>query len=95
MTANSLHPGFVNTRIGDQSTGLGGAVFRLLKKSVAITREKGAETMVYLASSDDVSKITGLYFYQCKPVDPSKLAQDDAAAERLWEETAKLAGISA
>jgi hypothetical protein len=48
---------------------------------------------VYLASSGDVAKTTGLYFYKCKPVEPSKLAQDDAAAERLWQETAKLAGI--
>jgi len=60
-------------------------------KIFAISPEKGAETIVYLASSDEVAKTTGLYFDKCKPVTPSKLAQDDAAAERLWEETAKLA----
>jgi NAD(P)-dependent dehydrogenase (short-subunit alcohol dehydrogenase family) len=89
ITTNSLHPGFVKTRIGDDSTGFGAALFRLMKK-FAITPEKGAETIVYLASSDDVAKTTGLYFYKCKPVEPSKLAQDDAAAERLWEYTARL-----
>ena len=62
-------------------------------KNFAITPEKGAETIVYLASSDQVAKTTGLYFDKCKPVEPSKLAQDDAAAERLWQETAKLAGV--
>ena len=62
-------------------------------KIFAISPEKGAETIIYLASSDDVAKTTGLYFYKCKPVEPSKLAQDDAVAERLWTETAKLAGI--
>ena len=62
-------------------------------KIFAITPEKGAETIIYLASSSDVAKTTGLYFYKCKPVEPSKTAQDDAAAERLWKETAKLAGI--
>jgi NAD(P)-dependent dehydrogenase (short-subunit alcohol dehydrogenase family) len=92
VTANSLHPGFVKTRIGDQTTGFGAAVFRFMK-NFAITPEKGAETIIHLASSDDVAKTTGLYFYKCKPVEPSKLAQDDAAAERLWKETAKLAGI--
>ena len=92
VTANSLHPGFVNTRFGDQS---GGGMARVigLMKIFAISPEKGAETIIYLASSGDVAKTSGLYFYKCKPVEPSKLAQDDAAAERLWTETAKLAGI--
>jgi NAD(P)-dependent dehydrogenase (short-subunit alcohol dehydrogenase family) len=89
ITANSLHPGFVKTRIGDDSTGFGAVLFRLMKR-FAITPEKGAETIVYLASSDDVAKTSGLYFYKCKPVEPSKLAQDDAAAERLWEYTERL-----
>jgi NAD(P)-dependent dehydrogenase (short-subunit alcohol dehydrogenase family) len=86
VTANSLHPGFVKTRFGDES---GGAMARIigLMKLFAITPEKGAETIVYLASSDDVAKTTGLYYYKCKPVEPSKIAQDDAAAERLWEYT--------
>jgi NAD(P)-dependent dehydrogenase (short-subunit alcohol dehydrogenase family) len=92
ITANCLHPGVVNTRLGDEGTGFTSAVFRLIK-TFAISPEKGAETIVYLASSDEVAKTTGLYFYKCKPVKPSKLAQDDAVAERLWTETAKLSGI--
>jgi NAD(P)-dependent dehydrogenase (short-subunit alcohol dehydrogenase family) len=92
VTANSLHPGFVNTRIGEGGKGFGSAVFGFLK-TFAISPEKGAQTIIYLASSNDVAKTTGLYFYKCKPVEPSKLAQDDAVAERLWQETAKLAGI--
>jgi NAD(P)-dependent dehydrogenase (short-subunit alcohol dehydrogenase family) len=89
ITANSLHPGFVKTRIGDDGTGFVAALFRVMK-TFAITPEKGAETIVYLASSDDVAKTSGFYFYKCKPVEPSKLAQDDAAAERLWEYTDRL-----
>jgi NAD(P)-dependent dehydrogenase (short-subunit alcohol dehydrogenase family) len=92
VTANSLHPGFVNTRFGDQSGGWTARVFGFLKMA-AISPEKGAQTIMYLASSGDASKTSGLYFYKCKPVEPSKLAQDDAVAERLWSETAKLAGI--
>jgi NAD(P)-dependent dehydrogenase (short-subunit alcohol dehydrogenase family) len=89
VTANSLHPGFVKTRFGDES---GGGMARMigLMKIFAISPEKGAETIIYLASSPDVAKTTGLYFYKCKPVEPSKLAQDDAAAERLWEYTDRL-----
>jgi retinol dehydrogenase 12 len=92
VTANSLHPGFVSTRFGDES---GGGMARVigLMKVFAISPEKGAETIIYLASSGDVAKTSGLYFYKCKPVVPSKLALDDAVAGRLWTETAKLAGI--
>jgi NAD(P)-dependent dehydrogenase (short-subunit alcohol dehydrogenase family) len=93
ITANSLHPGFVKTRFGDNArSDLMSRALGLLKV-FAISQEKGAETIVYLASSDDVAKTTGLYFYKCNPVAPSKLAQNDAVAERLWTETAKLAGI--
>jgi len=89
VIANSLHPGFVNTRFGDENTGFGSLALRLLKH-FAITPEKGAETIIYLASSNDVAKTTGLYFYKCKPFEPSKLAQDDAVADQLWECTDRL-----
>jgi NAD(P)-dependent dehydrogenase (short-subunit alcohol dehydrogenase family) len=92
VTANSLHPGFVNTRFGDQSGGWIGRIFGVMKL-MAISPAKGAETIIYLASSHEVAKTSGLYFYKCKPVEPSKLAQDDVVADRLWSETAKLAGI--
>jgi NAD(P)-dependent dehydrogenase (short-subunit alcohol dehydrogenase family) len=93
VTTNSLHPGFVKTRFGDNSRGDWMARSIGYLKIFAISPEQGAETIVYLASSDDVDKTTGLYFNKCKPVTPSKLARDDAAAERLWSETARLAGI--
>ncbi len=92
ILTNSLHPGFVNTRIGEDGKGFGAAAFRFMKH-FAISPEKGAETIVYLASSADVAKTSGLYFYKCKAVEPSKLAQDDAVAERLWTETARLAHL--
>jgi NAD(P)-dependent dehydrogenase (short-subunit alcohol dehydrogenase family) len=93
ITTNSLHPGVVNTRFADGSGGFLERILRIVKM-FAISPEKGAETIVYLASSDDVAKTTGLYFYKCKAVEPSKIAQDDATAERLWNETEKLAHFS-
>lgn len=93
VTANSFHPGFVRTRFGDESGGGLARAFRFFKL-FAISEEKGADTMIYLASSDDVAQTSGLYFYKRKPVQPSKIATDDAIAERLWQETARIAGIS-
>src|SRR5882762_3553513 len=60
VTANCLHPGFVATRFGDQSGGLLAGVVRIAK-TFAITPEKGAETIVYLASSPEVAANSGEY----------------------------------
>ena len=55
--------------------------------------EKGAETLIYLASSDAPATVSGAYFYKCQEAKTSAEAKDDQAARRLWQETAKLAGI--
>ena len=94
VTANCLHPGFVATRFGDQSGGLI-SQFVGLAKLFAISPEKGAETLVYLASSPDVAETTGAYFYKCRPVTPSQAAVDDRAAMLLWERSEALAGFKA
>jgi len=92
VTANCLHPGFVDTRFGDGSGGPLSLGIRI-GKLVALSPEKGAETMVYLASSAEAANVTGGYFYKCRPRTPSREAQDDAAAQRLWSESARLAGL--
>jgi len=94
VTVNCLHPGFVATRFGDRSGGFLSLGMRLAK-TFAISPEKGAQTIVYLASSPDVASVSGEYFYQCRPATPTTEACDDAAAKRLWIESAKLAGIEA
>lgn len=93
VTANCLHPGFVATRFGDQSGGMFSVVVRVAKR-FALSPQQGADTLVYLASSPEVANVTGDYFCKRRPISPSKEAQDDAKAQRLWEETAKLAGLS-
>jgi NAD(P)-dependent dehydrogenase (short-subunit alcohol dehydrogenase family) len=92
VTVNCLHPGFVATRFGDGSGGLLSRAVRLAK-TFAISPEKGAGTIVYLASSSDVASVSGEYFHKCRPATPTKEARDDAAAHRLWMESARLAEI--
>jgi retinol dehydrogenase 12 len=93
ITVNTLHPGFVATRFGDQTNGAGGIVFRILKL-LAITPVRGAETLIYLASSDKVSGITGEYFYKCAPKVPTKEALDEEASKWLWTESERLARLA-
>jgi NAD(P)-dependent dehydrogenase (short-subunit alcohol dehydrogenase family) len=91
VTANCLHPGFVATRFGDASGGFLSRVVRIAK-TFAISPEKGAETIVYLASSPDVNQ-NGEYFYKCRPATPTAAARDDVAAGRLWVESARISGM--
>jgi len=92
VTANCLHPGFVATRFGDQSGALMSRIV-WLAKFFAISPTRGAETIVYLASSPDVAKTTGQYFYKPVPAIPSLRAQDDRSAQLLWQRSAALAGV--
>jgi NAD(P)-dependent dehydrogenase (short-subunit alcohol dehydrogenase family) len=92
VTANCLHPGFVATRFADQSGGLISNVV-WLAKFFAMSPAKGAETIVYLASSPNVAGTTGEYFYKCLLTKPSTRGLDDRAALELWQRSASLAGI--
>jgi NAD(P)-dependent dehydrogenase (short-subunit alcohol dehydrogenase family) len=94
VTANCLHPGFVGTRFGLNNAK--GPLMRGLQRVImmfGITPEEGAKTIIHLASSPDVATISGKYFYKCKIEEPTPAAQNDATAARLWEVSAKLAGV--
>lgn len=92
VTVNALHPGFVRSEFG-RGGDLGGVYgwgIKYLASPFAISPEKGARTTIYLASSPEVEGVSGGYFYKCRPSTPSAVAQDDAAARRLWDASEKL-----
>lgn len=95
VTANCLHPGFVATRFGDNSGGVTSVLIRIAKPLAALSPEKGAETIIYLASSPAVEGKSGGYYYKSAPATPTKEAQNDADAKRLWDVSAQIAGIGA
>lgn len=94
ITANCFHPGGVNTRFGDNMTGLAGAAFGLIKRFM-LTPVQGADTLVWLATSNDAEGLSGGYFAKRRLAQPSAAARDDVAARRLWEVSAGLAGARA
>lgn len=92
VTTNSFTPGFVATRFGDQAGGFYAAAVRFAKL-FADKPEKGAETLVYLASSPEVANISSRFWQNCRAGTLSAEAQDDAVAQRLWRESERIAGI--
>jgi NAD(P)-dependent dehydrogenase (short-subunit alcohol dehydrogenase family) len=85
ITAVCLHPGFVDTRFASNTGGLLGSSFSVLKTLAAITPEKGARTIVHLATAPGVEDKSGTYWYKCKPINPSAAGRSDTDARRLWE----------
>ena len=89
VTVNALHPGVVATGFGQNTPGLFKALVRLAAPFM-VTPEKGAETLVYLATSPEVEGVTGKYFAKSKEVRPSPAARDPEAARKLWEASERL-----
>ena len=92
VTANSLHPGFVASRFGDEAGGLISHVIGLAK-ILAISPEEGAKTIVYLAIAPEVAQTSGEYFYKCRRTAPTRAARDDGLARALWEKSVALTGV--
>ena len=95
ITVNCFNPGFVSTSIGSSlnSSFLGKIVFKI-SRIFAKSSTKGAETAVYLASSPEVSGITGEYFLDCKIAKTSKAAKSEYEADRLWKISSELSLIN-
>jgi NAD(P)-dependent dehydrogenase (short-subunit alcohol dehydrogenase family) len=94
VSANCLHPGFVASRIADNNSGAFRLGVTIAKSLWGLSPERGAQTMVYLASSPEVAGVTGGYFAKSRPATPTAAAQDDAAARRLWDESARIATLT-
>lgn len=94
LRANCFHPGVVRTGFGKNDNGiwkvlttLGGPFFR--------SPERGARSLVWLATSDEGGRLTGEYVVDEKVARPSAAAQDGELAHELWERSAALVGLPA
>lgn len=92
VTVNSMHPGIVATNFGTDN-GLFGNLFRAAASLFWVPVEKGATTIVYLATSKDVVGVSGEYFEKEKIAKPSKLALNDEMAESLWRKSEEITAL--
>jgi retinol dehydrogenase 14 len=93
VTVNVLMPGFVATNLGKNSGSLSSAIMFTLVRPMQISAKKGAETSVYLASSNEVKEVTGKCFSKSKEVKTCPASYDRKAQERLWNQTGQLLGL--
>jgi len=91
VTANCLHPGFVASRFGENNSTALRLIFKA-GKIFAISPEKGAETSVFLASSEQVDGETGGYYIRKKRSSPSRQASNEETARQLWDRSVEMTG---
>lgn len=89
VTANCLHPGFVDTALMRESP----RWMRALWRPLLSTPARGARTAVYLATAPELEGVTGRYFEDGDRVRrSSRRSYDVALRERLWDVSAALTG---
>ena len=89
VTVNAIHPGGVNTSLGNQNNSLLGRVLKIILKPFFRSPLKGANTIIYLAEIDCLS-ITGAYWVDGRVAKTSHYSKNEAEAEKLWRLSEKL-----
>lgn len=89
--ANCFHPGFVASAFGSNNGGFFKWTFGLGQKMFARSPEKGAETLLWLATHPDASGFSGQYFFDMKARRPKARGDDEGLARALWDLSEKLA----
>jgi NAD(P)-dependent dehydrogenase (short-subunit alcohol dehydrogenase family) len=92
VTANCLHPGVVATDIWSKGAAWTQPFAKVIQKFM-ISPEKGAETMVYLATSNQLNPDSGRYYDKCKAVKSSKISYNEDLQERIWELSLQMTGL--
>lgn len=79
IKVNCLHPGVINTKLLHKGWGGGG-----------LSVEKGAETPVYLATSDQIKAESGSYFINKKKKKPAAAAFNQEIQDELWNKSIEM-----
>jgi NAD(P)-dependent dehydrogenase (short-subunit alcohol dehydrogenase family) len=93
VTSNAVHPGAVRSGFGRTLRGVSAAAIRLAQPFLR-SPERGAQTLLYLATASEVEGISGGYFHDMRPTESSKASLDSDSARQLWEISAAMVGIS-
>jgi NAD(P)-dependent dehydrogenase (short-subunit alcohol dehydrogenase family) len=92
LPATCFHPGGVRTELSrDQGSSMRTLqhVFGPLMRSP----EEGADTLLWLATAEEGSHPTAVYYANRRPARIAAAAADPIAAERLWDLSAEMVGL--
>ena len=95
VTTASFHPGVVASNFASESTSPLRWVYRGVLSRALISSEKGADTLVWLATTTPGRDwVSGEYYIKRKPGRTNRQADDPQLASALWERSAVMVALS-
>nr|XP_055066709.1 retinol dehydrogenase 12 isoform X1 [Misgurnus anguillicaudatus] len=97
VSSYSLHPGVIRTGLGRHVESWCPMLKTILSLPCMLlmkTPWQGAQTSIYCAVTEGLESKSGCYFSDCAEKDPAPEGKDDSVARRLWEESARLVGLT-
>ena len=85
VSINVLHPGFVDTNIAGNEGNLIKYVVKFGAKMFARTVDNGADSSIYLSTSDEVKGVSGKYFFKCREIKSSRASYSQEDWKKVWE----------
>ena len=85
VSINVLHPGFVDTNIAGNEGNLIKYIVKFGAKMFARTVDNGADSSIYLSTSDEVKGVSGKYFFKCREIKSSRASYSQEDWIKVWE----------
>lgn len=93
VTVNVLHPGAVHTDIFRKMRGIIKVIAHSIINLYFKTPEEGAQTTIYVATSNELLGISGKLFDNCRQIDLYAVAQNPDLAKKVWAKSEELAKL--
>ena len=85
VSVNVLHPGFVDTNIAGNEGNLIKYIVKFGAKMFARTVNNGADSSIYLSTSDEVKGVSGKYFFKCREIKSSRASYNQEDWKKVWD----------
>jgi retinol dehydrogenase-12 len=85
VSVNVLHPGFVDTNIAGNEGNLIKYIVKFGAKMFARTVDNGADSSIYLSTSDEVKGVSGKYFFKCREIKSSRASYNQEDWKKVWD----------
>ena len=85
VSVNVLHPGFVDTNIAGNEGNLIKYIVKFGAKMFARTVDNGADSTIYLSTSDEVKGVSGKYFFKCRDIRSSRASYVEEDWQKVWD----------
>ena len=93
-TANAVHPGVILTNLGRHFPKWQQNAAKLIAWTFMKSVEAGTATQCYVATSPLLNEVSGYYFADCNPIEPTPQMRDPQLAAQLWDASIELTGVN-